>query len=355
MLKRVVLLNFDVGDSFNLVGSVIKRWLIEAKLNVVEIKEQTLGVFVFEQLLQLNPDYIVINEPFPRSQEAAMFYKKVKPDVKIIVFVHDHWLLLKDWNSPFYYHVDGVYCLNGRAWEVVLNIPGMPACPVFNLGFPMPPDEFTIKRLWKEREKKFVYIGALLPMKISVDFLYEIQKTSVKIDLYGKLRDKQDLKVYNKALLSCSNLIYKGYVPQRSVSAVLNEYQYYVLPHDGAEVFNLSLLQAIMCGTIPLITNDEDSHKYDGKWLKWADSCYYGCETAKELVDNLVEIDKEKPDESENSEVISDYISKKYEFFKYRDHFHTFLEKCGSTYVSQDSGADHTHGRRVVIKQRKEK
>ena len=127
------------------------------------------------------------------------------------------------------------------------------------------------------------------------------------IDCYG--RDYEEDDQYDDAFedaIQSGNIRYYGLVRQEEIPNVMNQYKYFVMPHDGYEPFNWVLKQCMYTGTIPLIVNDRDTHLYYGKWLDWATGLYMGCKYTSELISNLQEIEAKAPDHSD----MSNYISK---------------------------------------------
>jgi glycosyltransferase involved in cell wall biosynthesis len=97
----------------------------------------------------------------------------------------------------------------------------------------------------------------------------------------------------------------KGYVNQSKVADVMNEYKFFVMPHDGPEPFNIAMLQAIKCGTIPLVVNDRSDRT--SLWLNWAKDLHFCNDTVDEFLVNLNRINKDS--DISDAEEISNHIS----------------------------------------------
>lgn len=332
-MKKVLYFNFNVGSAIEYVGNIFSSWLGEINnIDVVEIKEQDQPSYIIDKVIKVKPDIIIMNELYNKSSEPSFYYKKFYPDTKIIFLNHswkeifytsndtsnDEEKIRLLFNSRFYRECDVIINLNSKpqstSWPVDLNE------RIINGYFPVDLSFKNVKP-WKDREHDFVILGNVYALKISVDFLKEANNKGLKIHCYGKKKPEWGSKEYFDLFEKCNAIQYMGEVKQEEVSEILNKYKYFVMPHDGYEIFNVSLLQAIKCGTIPLISNDRDSTKYDYTWIDWASGLYFGCNTAKELVNNMVEFCREKPDQSEISTYISNISNERFSYDYLRNIF----------------------------------
>jgi len=330
---KIFYVNLNVGSGIEQTGNVILNWINEISgVEVSEYKHQTSEEIFNEALLDFLPDTIILNESYPRVRPPVVEYVKSRPATKLIYLNHL-------WQEVYYsnHHRDSInyiefinactkiFCLNVIPKDKVEKLPKS----VENFYHPIDPSEFKIMTPWKDRSKNFLYLGSIFPHKFSLDFIKEIDKTDIRIDCYGR-RDAnaqvENLEDYYRLFDSCKNIRYKDQISQKDVVRVLNEYKYFVMPHDGMEPFNMCLLQAILCGTIPLIANDELSKKYDPSWLRWADGLYYSCNTAAELVNNLTKITADNVDSSAESEQIREEAAKKFNYEKFKVAFQGYLK-----------------------------
>jgi len=328
-MKKILYFNFDVGSGIEYCGNVFKRWLYQASgCEVFEYRNQNQPSFIIDDIIKISPDMVILNEVFDKSCIPTFYYKKFHPETKIVMILHSWKSLFGDFtderfsveerkqmyfNRDFFKLCDRVFVLNYHPDNVL-----MPE-NVISVYFPVDSKEYHIRKKWKDREKLFVYLGSISPLKFSEDFLDYVSCTGISIDCYGYISD--GFEDYKRKFNRCSNIVYKGTIKQENVPDILNEYKYYIMPHNGYEIFNLSLFQSILCGTIPLISNDRNTKQFDYSWIDWADGLYFGCNTSRELVDNIKILCKEMPDHSDISEKISTELNNRYSFDNLRNIF----------------------------------
>lgn len=330
---KIFYVNLDVGSGIEQTGNVVLSWINELQgVELFEYKLQNPANIFNEALVAFSPDVIILNESYPRVRPPVVEYVKNHPSTKLIYLNHS-------WKEIYYrkQHCDSddyaefinvctkIFCLNVIPKDIIEKLPSN----IDNFYHPIDPNEFKISTPWRDRPKNFLYLGGIFPDKFSWDFINEIDKTEIQIDCYGQkypnaqIENKEE---YYKLFDSCKNIHYKGIIPQEDVSRVLNEYKYFVMPHNSAELFNMCLLQAILCGTVPLITNDESSKEYDPSWIYWADGLYYSCRTASDLINNLVKISNENLDSSIDSEQIRKEAVKRFDYKKFKSAFQEYLK-----------------------------
>lgn len=344
-MRRVSFFHFDVGSAIEYAGDIFLSWMEELQLEGWEIqviKNQDQAYTLIDSLIEFGPDIIVLNEYYSKTVEAATYYKKFNPDVKIFFLSHT-WF-----DTCNIIEHDVTEIRDGRTeegifdkirfkhflQEVVNEImflnyrpDGMlPMSNMHNFYYPTDDQVFTITTPWKDRPNLFCNLGNLLPHKLSKEFLVKVRSTDLVVDCYGK--DDWDSKIvtpelrdYYRLAKASKNLKLLGIKPQSEVAAVLNQYKYFVMPHNGYEPFNWTLLQAIFCGTIPLVSNDRKSTRFDPSWIDWAEGLYLGTDTVDELVKNMVSIKKENPDLSELSSTISEQAQAKFNYSVMKDAF----------------------------------
>jgi glycosyltransferase involved in cell wall biosynthesis len=168
----------------------------------------------------------------------------------------------------------------------------------------------------------FCYIGNIIPHKLSSDFLAKICETDLVVDCYGSdfTRDNAHGRVFDRAVEN-GNIVHHGLIPQDKIAEVMNEYKYFVLPHDGYEPFNWVLKQCAFCGTIPLVVNDRNTHLYNGKWLDWAAGLYMGCQYTDDFISNLEELVRDRPDHREMSDFISTAAKIQFPYQEFKEEF----------------------------------
>lgn len=325
-MKKVLVFNFNVGSAIQYCGEIFVDWLKENKdIEIEVVKDQNPETIIIDKIIDYSPDIIVINELYDRVSRPAFYYKKLIPKTKVLYLNHSWKSLLLDhkdgindqeklkllFNKEFYSQTCNLI-INLNYKPEAINWPPYLENKTFSSHFPIE-SIFSNNIPWLDRENMFVILGNITSLKISEEFISLLKGSGLKIDCYGMKysKSKEDEK-YLEKFESCNELVYKGFVQQRDVPSILNKYKYYVMPHNGTEVFNLALLQAIYCGTIPLISNDRNNTKYDGSWIDWADGLYFGCKDASSLLENLIEINKETPDHSTESKLISETATKKF-------------------------------------------
>ncbi len=310
-MDKLYYFNPNVGSGVEETGNVFENWLTKLNFKLTVSKNQSYAVNHFEDLIKNNPDIIVINDAFPNILKAVYYYRLTKPNTKILLLMHT-WQILYDKNrlkeiseenytfNKFMEVVDKILILNYKSFgSLPTNLNGR----VVNGYHPINSLVYRPKVSWKNRKKLFCYVGNILPHKMSLEFIKQIQDTDLVVDCYGKLDNVNiNLIEYTREFELCSeNLKYQCVLNQEKVSDYLCQYKYFILPHDGFEPFNMVLLQAILCGTIPLVVNDRKTKLFDYRWIDWAKNLYFGCNTVPELLGNMKNIVIEQPNWEEVS------------------------------------------------------
>jgi len=162
---------------------------------------------------------------------------------------------------------------------------------------PVSKKDYKIITPWKDRKKLFGHFGGVSENRLSQKFVDGIKHTDIHIDYYGE--DKEN------RLNQIPNLIPHPRIKQEDMPVKLNEYKFFVLPHNGSEVFFITLLQSIMCGTIPLVVNDKNTKNFDPRWIDWADKLYFGNDDVETFIQNLERLSQDTNDFAEISNSIS--------------------------------------------------
>ncbi len=333
-MKKVLYFNFDVGGGIESCGNTFLGFLKEIEdIEILEWKIQDQPPNMIDRVIDFAPDIIILNEFFERSANISFYYKKFHPTTKVIALIHSWKSLFGDWrdekyspelrcqmflNMKFFETCDKIFAMNYPPKHIE-----MPS-NVIRTYFPVDDEEYRIKKDWKDRNGMFLYLGAISPLKLSEEFINLVSKTDLSIDCYGFRFDRMpSYKEYFEKFDSCKNLKYKGLVKQSDVPDLMNDHKYFVMPHDGYEVFNIAMLQAIKCGTIPLVSNDRTTREFDYTWIDWAEGLYFGCNKIDELMTNIRTLSIEKPDHSEISFFISGESKKRFPCLDLR---RTFIE-----------------------------
>lgn len=326
---KIFALNPNVGSAIEYMGNTVVGWLEEMG-EVYDCKHQTRTSHYVKFMYDYKPDIIVTNELYDRAAMAASIYKYLTNTP----FIHvDHvWNRLNisrtRHHNKLEYEVikevremaDWIFCVNYKPAYETWN--KRIAHKISNRYYATNPDVFNISKPWSDRSKMFCYIGNILPLKLSSDFLAKVCDTNLVVDCYGSdfTVDGSHRRVWERAQEE-GNVVYKGLIRQDKIAEIMNEYKYFVMPHDGSEPFNWVLKQCAYCGTIPLVVNDRDTHLYNGKWLDWAAGLYMGCKFVTDFIHNLKEIDAKRPDHSETSEYISKVAMTQFPYQEFKDEF----------------------------------
>jgi glycosyltransferase involved in cell wall biosynthesis len=320
---KVFLINLNVGSGIETVGDTIKKWIQELPVELVEYKDQTKEGSTMSRLLKEHPDVIVINEIFPRIISPVLFYKLTFPNTKVIMFAHSQKYFITP-NEPDNQHVlltdllkltDVVYTLDASK-EKILQIENLKFCP-------SDPEIFHNEIPWKDRPKFFCVMGGIYPLKVHPDFLNLAHCIPAEIDVYGEVSEKFTTPEYRMAfaLAASKNLEHKKRIPQTEVGKILNQYKYIVFPHHGSETFCMMLQQAIMCGTIPIVLNDDSGKDFNPSWIEWTDNMCYVTNNIKTFIENLTLIVKDETDYTPVSQFISKEITKRFGYYDFKKHF----------------------------------
>jgi sulfatase maturation enzyme AslB (radical SAM superfamily)/glycosyltransferase involved in cell wall biosynthesis len=297
---KIYFYNWNVGSGIERAGNtflgMLEGYRKEHPENIKEYKMQNPCCILIEDLVKFNPDVIIMNEYYPRLVEACYYYKSFKKDTKIILLNHCYDNLVNlpisrklsdadvTVNYAFRDTIDQIINLNYRPKN--MPYPSFIKDKTIDRYFTLRDDKWNIKTPFSKRKKDFLYIGNLLPHKFSSEFVDKFSKTSMKIDIYGKMfKEKKELKDYNDKILKSKNFNYLGYCSPEKVVDIYNKYRFLILPHHGYEPFSFVVLEALKTGTIPLITETSSDQKKD--WLTWADGLYIKHDTVDELLNRM--------------------------------------------------------------------
>jgi glycosyltransferase involved in cell wall biosynthesis len=163
-------------------------------------------------------------------------------------------------------------------------------------------------------------------LKISESFIRLLPSNpDIKIDFYGILNETGFLEK------DCIDIIknsgnYFGSQPQETIPDILNQYKYFVLPHGRMpEIFNITLLQAINCGTIPLLMNDRNSD-FDYTWADWANEFVIPFNKENYMLSAMRQLQEENHDYTYLSKDISSNIQDKFSYWKFKNAFHNLVK-----------------------------
>jgi glycosyltransferase involved in cell wall biosynthesis len=352
-MKRILYFNLNVGSAIQHAGNIFGSWIKETltqngvEFEFKEIADQDQSYTLFESIISFKPDIIILNERYQKTYESTLYYKKAFPETKIFYIQHV-WndLNLLTMNIDKIPEERGVYdkikyreFMNNNV-DYIFNINYKPdgnfdkwptiKHKIFNFSYPTDPEVWKVTTPWKDRPGKFVYVGNIVPHKMSKEFVKKIKDTNISIDCYGRnewdLNQHPEFKEYLQDVKETPNLVLKGLQPQSEIPNIYNKYKYFVLPHDGYEPFNWALLQAISCGTVPLVVNDRVNGKFDPTWIDWAEGLYLGTDTVDQLIENLNIINTDETiDMSDTSSLISDAAHKKFNYAAMKSKFSELL------------------------------
>lgn len=311
---KIVITNLNVGSGIEYVGNKIVRWVKEVCQDVYEYKQQTCVSHFIDELIKYQPDIIIVNELFPRIIQPIYYYKKFNPKTRVFFVVHS-WMDLIEKPLDEITHIqdrmiglfckdtcDRIMCLSkNRGGQYIYGF----AHKLIELYMPVSADEYKIITPWRDRKKLFLQLGNLLEVRLAQEFIDKVKNTNLSIDCYG-----EDTKGRVKGI---KNLVVYPRIKQEDMPKVLNEYKYLVVPHDGQEVFFIALLQAIMCGTIPLVMNDRNSKAFDPNWINWANGLYFGVNDADKFIINLETAAEDVKDFTGLSTLISQVATQRFE------------------------------------------
>jgi hypothetical protein len=334
-MTKVFFINYDVGSGIEYAGNMFYE-ILKERYDVYHYKSQNPSFIMLEEIVKQKPDIIVSNEFFSRGIEAIYSYKIMNPRVKIVQIFHD-WQTLnsiyleekkddKDLLKSYYLsNTNCVIYLNFKPKEQHWDARVKRLNPI-SAYFPVHSDDYKIITPWNER-KGVCYIGNILPLRLSYEFLRELKKyPTLYIDCYGKSFEKDHINYY-RLFNKLENINYLGMIQQEKVCEVLNRYKYFVLAHDvSSEIFLVILLQAILCGTIPIVSNDRSSNSFNYKWIDWADSFYFGYNNPKDMLQNLSRFIETDIDFSDISNDISRRSAEKFSFSKLKNIIFSSLE-----------------------------
>jgi len=287
---RIFYFNLGVGSGIEKTGNVIKDLLPEED-EIYEYRYQNPPCLIIHELVNFKPDVILMNEFFPRVCVASYYYKVTNPEVKIILCNHCFDILL---GAPsrnisgishdvsitidrfFRDYVDYIINLNCKMNRLIPSIDRK----TFYHYHPIS-DVYKVTKRWSDRDKNFVYFGSIVEHKIDPEFLVLLGNTKISLDIIGR-ESKSDL--INSIIDKYDNLRYIGFVDEEDLPNTLNEYKWYVSPHNGREPFNLSLAESMRCGVIPITTAK-------GEWFSWAREESVCVDSYEDMIDFMNKID----------------------------------------------------------------
>jgi hypothetical protein len=292
---KIVFVNLNVGSAIEYYGSIIGEWVKEANPDISVIKQQ--GINYYDAFSLLTPDLIILNELYPNVITHILNYITDNPSTRLIVIAHVWKELFLPEYVPLFNKAEYIVILNKKPAAVTTLYDSK----ILNRFYPTA-DIFSYVIPWNKRNL-FCYFGHVLPHKFSVEFIQKIKQTDLFIECFGKMWNaeepswtwsfpisKNDYYDLLFSAQSSGNLKLNSFIKQSEVPKELNNYKFFILPHDGYEPFNATIMQAIFTGTIPLIVNDRNSGTFDGNWVNWCDGLHYETNDVDTMIANLLEI-----------------------------------------------------------------
>jgi len=311
-IPKVYIYNLTTGSGVETTGNRIFSMFDEYEESnpgrVVKYTKQNPPFILLKDIVEEKPDVVIMNELHTRVMLAVQAYKTTHPDVVVILLNHCH-PYLTDYPIPSdskmfeWTDEDGSKAINGFLMDGIdwiINLNHRPESEVIHQGlankvreryFPID-DRFTITKPWGQRSKDFFFFGAIYPIKLSGEFIEKIaNRSDIEIDIYGRWRkdpeneDMLDYDEYRKTIENSPNIHYLGRIPDEVLIETLNQYRFFVLPHDGPEPFCLCLAEAIRCGCIPLVVNQR-GQLWSG-WIDWALDCILEYNTVDRMIEKM--------------------------------------------------------------------
>jgi hypothetical protein len=332
---KVLLYNLNIGSGVEYVGNVIAQWCKEIEgLEFYEHKIQDPPCLTVNSIVKYQPDVIIINDNCPRVYEGPYYYKRFFPEKKIIYLTHGIKELLPIQKSGNMFHnYDRILLYIGARdyFDYIISfnpidIPDHLVSKTLHGCFPVDPNEYKITTPWNERKKNFCYVGQINDLKFSLEFLKELKNyDDIIIDCYGNIHDQYINKEYKEAL-AIKQINYLGFLKQDQVSKILNEYKFYILPHGRVpEIFNITLLQSMFCGTIPLVCNDRKAN-FNYQWIDWAKGLYTPHDKEWQLLKTMSSQTVINGEYSNISMTISKEAQEKFNYNKFKNEFQQLLK-----------------------------
>lgn len=325
---KIFFVNQDVGSALEYSGDILLSWMRELPgCEILNYKYQNPSPIIYNEIEKFNPDILILNEYYKRVIEAAYFWKKHKPSTKLFFINYVSSTIIgkyDDINEGTFFQkffldiVDYIFTLNDL--EPGQSFPEKLKSKIETWFCPTDPEVFKVITPWNKRSKKFLYLGNILPHKIDLEFIDLFAETDLTLDCYGRIFENNEI---NEKIKSAKNINLKGCVPQLDVPKVFNEYRYFVLPHANVpEPFNWALLQAMFCGTIPLVKNDPS---YNNSWLNWANGLYFGVNKSESLVKNMKELLSCRKNLLPISNAISQKAQERFDYYEMKQRFQEIL------------------------------
>lgn len=273
-MKKIVYFNLDVGSGIQIIGDEIRSMLDRYSksgnaVEIIDVSQQTCMQHYVNVLEKEKPDIIIMNEIYRRVSDAVYAYKALFKNVKVLVISH---LTSYDING-----MEPEYSWIITIANKVINV-GYPRsggnCDYIDQFYP-PVADLDVSKLKKWPDRKPVcYVGRVIDQKFSIGFVESYD--GPKIDIYGSTAGASADLI--RSIKSNKNMDLVGEFPHENVFNVFGGYKASVFPCSGPEVWCLSLLESIKCGTIPFVINEACGN--DRLWTQWADGMIYeisGC------------------------------------------------------------------------------
>ena len=344
---KVFYFNLNVGSGIERIGDNIKSMLED--FEVFEYKMQNPAYLMMDDMVRENPDAIVMNEYFPRVVEAAAFFKKFKPSVKIVLINHcyptieeltkynpqndiqgnpDRQVVIRDFIVN---RIDQIINLSWHPKES--PYPAEVRNKTTDMYVPVN-KKFNFTTPFSQRPNDFFYMGNLFPHKISPEFATKFSNTNMKMDMWCKKPDAETLqsrlgeagmKEYVDSF-SPNNFVFKGFCPEEKLVETMNSYKFFVVPHRGYEPLLTILSEVIVCGAIPLIVNTRDYRFCE--WTDYAKGFYYEYKSVDTLIDamkGMVEGRYPTDDMDKVSSMISQDFQKRNNYDRFKEVLKGFI------------------------------
>lgn len=317
-MGKCVFVNLNVGSAIEQSGNEVLRYIKQIEnLEVIKYNIQTREDYTFNFLLKNKPDIIIINGEYSRITVPSTYYKLIYPETKIVFisrvissFYKDKSLSNEETSiyeiqrdETFYNLCDLIICVNSCG-KFETHVPNLSKKTIDCCGL-NDTNRFKITKEWKNRKKDFIMIGSLNEHKFSPKFL---KMLNTDVDCYGKIHQNHMKKVIE----GNEKIHYKGFVDFEKVPDIFNEYKYSIFPHNGYEPFCNTLQQSILCGTIPIVLDDNEKNCFGDYWLHWGKDLYIPAKSEEELK-KIVENKINNSEDIELSEKLREDIINKYD------------------------------------------
>jgi len=273
-MKKILFLFYNAGAGVHVANSMVEDAVRSLPYDLTFCREygnDSSATYYYPLIVKDSPDIIVLQDFFPGLIQAAVDYKmQENAACKILLFSFTTYPTAADIDKALLEKLDGIYLPHRD--NPVVDTPAH----VNTFHPPLNLSRFKPYRSWADREKVFCSIGRLIDTKCSVSLLSQFQNYKAPYDYYANRVDvtARDQTYCNLVASFNEFATLHPQLTRGQVARTLNNYKYHILLAEG-DCFSIITLEALACGTIPILICSTNRRQGLLSWLPESFGLHY--------------------------------------------------------------------------------